>query len=393
MKPGVSSEAFHGSRRRPGDGAVDSRARRSRATPKPKQVSTNSKQEIQLRDGPPRVTLANARRLDYYSHVTLRHRIRFYQQLAVLARAGVPLRTSLHRLRERISGREMAVLTQKIDAGEQVGEAFAEARFSPFECHLVTAGERSGHLETVFQHLSEFWARQHEMIHALIGQLYYPLAVLHLTILVGALIEFTVSSWPVALVHLIWNLAWIYAIGFVLYTLVRASWQSDAAQRFWLSLPIIGRTLSTAYAYRWITVLKLEYGSGIPMPDAVADAWRASGYAGRNQLADEGREALREGGELSILVQRWRQLPRDWVDFIETGEVSGALDTALENLEAEAARAWKIAQQRMTEWVPKIIYFLILLIAAAQIGLMLYHIVVAPISDINGEINKALNGS
>jgi type II secretory pathway component PulF len=135
--------------------------------------------------------------------------------------------------------------------------------------------------------------------------------------------------------------------------------------------------------------VKLEYSSGIPLPDAVADAWRASGYADRDRLAKEGQEALREGGELSILVQRWRHLPRDWVDFIETGEVSGALDTALENLEGEAARAWKIAQQRMTEWVPKIIYFIILLIAAVQIGLMIYHLTVTPIS----EIENALNGN
>lgn len=325
--------------------------------------------------------------------MTLRHRIRFYQQLAVLARAGVPLRTSLQRLQERLSGHEVTILSQKIDAGAQVGEAFAEARFSTFECNLVTAGERSGHLETVFQHLSEFFARQHEMIQALVRQLIYPLLVLHLTILVGALIEFFITSGALAVIHLIENFAWLYAIGFALYMLIRSSWQSDAAQRFWLSLPIIGRTLSTAYAYRWITVLKLEYSSGVPMPDAVADAWRASGYTNRDQLATEGQESLREGAELSTLVQHWKQLPRDWIDFIETGEVSGALETALENLEAEAARNWKIAQQRMTEWVPKIVYFIILLIAAVQVGLMLYHIVVAPITDVNDAINKALNGN
>jgi len=46
----------------------------------------------------------------------------------------------------------------------------------------------------------------------------------------------------------------------------------------------------------------------------------------------------------------------------------------------------------MTDWVPKITYFIILLIAAAMIGSMLYHAIVAPISEINSEINKALNG-
>jgi len=320
--------------------------------------------------------------------VTLRHRIRFYQQLAVLARAGVPLRTSLQRLQERISGREIKILSEQITGGEQIGPAFARAGFSPFECHLVNAGERSARLEIVFQHLSEFWSRQLQMFQAFTGQLYYPLAVLHLAIFVGVLIDSVMSgSFVFFIVNLVLQFAFLYTTGFVIFMLVRVSWRSDAAQRFWLSIPIIGRTLSTAYAYRWITALRLEYSAGIPMPDAVADAWHASGYADRDRLAAEGQLALQEGGELSLLVHRWKQLPRDWVDFIETGEVSGALETAFENLEAEAARAWQIAQQRMTDWVPKIVYFIILLVVGAQVALMMYKLTIEPI----GEVEKALN--
>jgi type II secretory pathway component PulF len=321
--------------------------------------------------------------------VTLRQRIRFYQQLAVLTRAGVPLRTGLLRLQERISGPEISVLSEKISQGGQVGDAFAAAGFSPFECNLVTAGERSAQLDLVFQHLSEFWSRQREMLQAIISQLYYPLVLFILTLGMRALLDVIVDSWAVALVHLIETVAIYGAGGFVVYTLVRVSWPSDAAQRFWLALPMIGRTLSTAYAYRWITALKLEYSAGIPMPDAVADAWRASGYAGREELAQEGQLALREGGELSALVQRWKRLPRDWVDFIETGEISGALETAFANLEAEAARAWSLAQKRMTDWLPKILYFILLLIVAQMIGSLLYRSIVTPINQVNQAIQNA----
>lgn len=297
----------------------------------------------------------------------MRQRIRFFQQLAVLTRAGVPLRSSLQRLQERISGHEMTVLTQQINAGEQIGASFAKARFSPFECHLVIAGERSGRLEDVFQHLAEFWTRQRDMIRAFLSQLYYPLSILHLAILVGALIEAVSSSLMGAVVHLIMTLAFLYTGIFVAYMLIRASWQNDVMQRFWLSLPLIGKTLSTAYAYRWVSALKLEYSAGIPMPDAVADAWRASGYANREQLALEGQTAMREGTELSALMLNWKQLPRDWIDFIETGEVSGALETALQNLESEAATNWRIAQQRMTDWMPKIVYGIIIIVVGIQI--------------------------
>jgi type II secretory pathway component PulF len=321
--------------------------------------------------------------------VNLRQRIRFYQQLSVLARAGVPLRASLQRLRERLRGRQINVLSEKISAGEQLGDAFAAAGFSPFESHLVAAGERSARLDPVFTHLGEFWSRQRQMQQALVGQLYYPVVVLHLAVIVGALVHLP-EGLPAVVTNLVLTLAAFYAGGFVLFVLIRASWQSDAAQRFWLALPVIGKTLSTAYAYRWITALRLEYGAGIPMPDAVADAWRASGYAGRERLAREGQAALREGAELSLLMQHWRQLPSDWVDFIETGEVSGALETAFASLDEEAGCAWSLAQQRMTDWLPKMIYFAILLITGAQIFFAMYHLIVAPINDLNQAVNGIL---
>ena len=322
--------------------------------------------------------------------MTLRQRIRFYQQLAVLTRAGVPLRTGLLRLHERIKGREMKVLNDRIGRGEPLGDAFAAAGFSPFESHLVTAGERSAQLDAVLQHLAEFWERQRQMYQALTGQLYYPFAVLIFSLIVTAFIDYLMSSLNVAILHLAEAVALYGGGGFMLYTLVRLSWSSDAAQRFWLAVPLIGRTLSTAYAYRWVTALRLEHGAGVPMPDAVADAWRASGYAGREALAQQGQRDLREGVELSVLMQRWKRLPRDWVDFVETGELSGALEAAFANLEAEAGRTWDIAQKNMTTYVPKIIYFVALLVVAAQVFSLVYRVyqqeVVAPMNAINSAL-------
>jgi type II secretory pathway component PulF len=230
------------------------------------------------------------------------------------------------------------------------------------------------------------------MYQALTSQLYYPIAIFAFSLVVGSLIELAYASWWVAGIHLVETLAIYGTIGFIIYTLIRVSWHSDPAQRFWLAVPIIGKTLSTAYAYRWITAVRLEYGAGIPMPDAVADAWRASGYAGGERFAQEGQLALQEGNELSTLVQKWRRLPRDWIDFIETGEVSGALETAFANLEEEAARAWDVAQKRMTDWVPKIIYFVALLIVGVQVFFLAYQVyqqqVAGPMSEINSLLGQ-----
>jgi type II secretory pathway component PulF len=217
--------------------------------------------------------------------------------------------------------------------------------------------------------------------------LYYPAVMLHLAVLVFALTQFG-QGMTAVVVTLITSLAFAYTAAFALYMLIRVSWRSEVAQRFWLFLPIIGNSLATAYAYRWITALRLEFSAGVPIPDAVSDAWLASGYAGSHELALEGERELRAGRELSGLINHWRQLPRDWVDFVETGEISGALETAFTNLEAEAARSWTLAQQRMTEWLPKIFSFILLVIVATMVARMAYNQTVAPME----EVEKAING-
>jgi type II secretory pathway component PulF len=324
--------------------------------------------------------------------VTLRHRIRFYQQLAVLVRAGVPLRGSLDRLKDRLSEKEVTELSAKLNAGERIGDAFAAAGFLPFEYHLIVAGEKSAQLDTIFTHLSEFWMRELAMRQALVRPLYYPIVILHLVVILTSGIELTQVAWPIVLTHFIVKMIAFYAIGIVIYVLVRASWASQSLRGIWFYVPLVRSSLATTYAYRWITTLKLEFRAGVSLYRAVGDAWRASGYAGSERLAQEGEQAMLQGVELSKLMLKWKQLPRDWIDFIETGEISGALETALKALETEAAEAWSRAQKRMADWAPKIVYFVALIFVAFQVGSLMYKVEIAPIVDVEKQIDEATGG-
>jgi type IV pilus assembly protein PilC len=319
--------------------------------------------------------------------MTLKDRIRFYQQLTVLARAGVPMRTSLQRMEKKVSGTEVAALSRLIEQGQPIGDAFIAAGFSPFESHLVAAGERSAQLETVFDRLGQFWTRELHLFQALIRSLYYPIVLIHLGILVTGLVQFVTKGMAAGIAYLVGNFVGLYVIGIALYFLIRVTWRNEIAQRFWLFLPLIGGALSTAYAYRWITALRLEFTAGVSIPDAVADAWRASGYVNSEPRAQEGESGLRSGEQLSSLVTRWRQLPRDWIDFVETGEISGEYEAMFKDMETEAARNWTLAQDRLTEWLPKIFMFVMLLVVG-------YQIITAYQDFSNGEIdqvNKLLN--
>jgi type IV pilus assembly protein PilC len=319
--------------------------------------------------------------------MTLKARIRFYQQLTVLARAGVPMRTSLERMGKKVTGSEITALSRHIEQGQSIGDAFAAAGFSPFEAHLVAAGERSAQLETVFDRLGQFWTRELHLFQALTRALYYPIVLIHLGIIVGGLVQFVTKGMTAGTSYLVEDFVGLYVIGIALYFLIRTTWRSELAQRFWLFVPLIGGALASAYAYRWITALRLEFTAGVPIPDAVADAWRASGYINSEPRALEGENGLRSGEQLSGLMTRWRQLPRDWIDYVETGEISGEYEAMFRDIETEAARNWSLAQDRLTEWLPKIFMFVMLLVVG-------YQIITAYQSFATGEIdqvNKLLN--
>ena len=307
----------------------------------------------------------------------------------MLMRAGVPIRGSLERLKERLSEREVTVLSAKVNAGERIDDAFAAANFLPFEVHLVGAGEKSAHLDTIFAHLSEFWARELAMRQALVRPLYYPIVILHLVVFLSAGIELVTLAWPVVLTHFLWTLAAFYIGGFLIYLAGRASWASEAGRQVWYYVPLVGGLLRTTYAYRWITTLQLEFTAGVSLYRAVGDAWRASGYAGADRRAVEGEEAMLRGEQLSKLMGGWKQLPRDWIDFVETGEISGALEGAFKNLEAEASELWAQAQKRMAEWAPKILYFVALIFVAIQVGSLMYKVEIQPIIDVEKQIDDA----
>jgi type II secretory pathway component PulF len=193
--------------------------------------------------------------------------------------------------------------------------------------------------------------------------------------------------------HLVLRLVAMWAVGLFLFFAARFTWSSPAMKRFWLLVPIVGGALQAAFAYRWITSLRMEFNAGISFYRAVGDAWRSSSFPGCEQRAAEGEEAMRAGSTLSSLMAGWRQLPGSWFDFVSTGEISGGFEAAFKNLEAEAARDWTLAQQRMSEWVPKILYFVVLIIAAVQVGQVMYQVEVAPIVNVEREIDNATGGN
>lgn len=315
--------------------------------------------------------------------VNLSRRIAFYEQLGTLTNAGIPLRQSLERAGQRWRDPEIPALRQTLEAGQGAADAFAAAGFTSFEVKLVAAGERSGHLDESFKQLALYWKTEQELVGAMWKHLAYPILLLNLVAVLGPLPKLVTCGLAMYLASVVMQLVLLYGMAFALYWLARTSWQSEAGQAVWQNVPLVGRFLRTTYAYRWIVALRMELQSGVSFAQSAADAWEATGYAFRARRAEEAREGLLSGQPLSILVGGWKELPVEWVDYFATAEFSGKINDTLANVEANALQSWKRAQERLADWLPKLLYVALILYAGFQIVNM--------ILGIFGQVNSVLD--
>lgn len=288
-----------------------------------------------------------------------------------MSRGGLPLRTALDKLKSRFNDFEVQTLASAINDGMPVTDAFDKAGFSEFEVNLVHAGERSGRLEDIFSQLAQFWRNEDTLVGGLWRQSLYPLVVLHVAAffypLPGALERFNASPANAAFVYML-SLAFVlfmmYATGFGVYMIIGWLWRTPPGQKILLAVPLLGPAWKATYAYRWIIALRLEYAAGLPLSDAVYDAWQATGFAERDEPAEQGKQHILSGEPLSTVYPRWKQyLPIDWQDYIETGEISGKLSDTFVALEEQALHSWKLAMAAVNEWMPRFFLVGILILA------------------------------
>lgn len=297
----------------------------------------------------------------------LTRRIAFYEQLATLINAGVPLRTGLDRSGKRWNDPEIVQLIASLDEGSDAATAFQRAGFSSFEVKLVGAGERSGKLDSSLKQLATYWKTENDLVGAMWKNMAYPIILLHLTALLGPIPKIISCGLMGYLFSALGQLVILYAIAFAGYLIVRETWRSEGGQYFWLRAPLVGRFWRATYAYRWIIVLRMELDAGYTFSRAVPDAWEATNFTAREVRAAEAQEGLLNGMSLSALVAGWRELPESWNDYFATAEISGKIHDTLTQVEAHALAEWRTAQERLADWLPKLLYLVLILVAAAQV--------------------------
>ena len=118
---------------------------------------------------------------------------RFARTMTTLVAAGVPLEQSLSIVREMVSNRVMAQSLDGIIQGVKRGEGMAgpvrrAGTFPPLAAHLLSVGEETGRLDTMFDHLANIYDNETRVAVRRFTSLFEPMVILVMGVVVGVIV-------------------------------------------------------------------------------------------------------------------------------------------------------------------------------------------------------------
>ncbi len=284
----------------------------------------------------------------------------FTRQLGTLVQAGLPLLRALQVL-ERQERRAafrcvIADLAAAIVAGESLSQAMARERkvFPEVYVGMVKAGEAGGRLEVALLQLARFLEKADRIRRRVQAALYYPVAVLVVTVLIlTGLMLFVVPKFRASFheqlrgaalpgltqavlaasdfvgAHAVW-----IALAVAGLFAVRAAIRSTAGGRRFLDaaglrVPALGELRRKTAAARFARTLGTLLGNGVPILQALEVARDTAGNAVFIAALDVVRERVQAGAGVAAALAATRRFPDLLVSMVAVGEETGALSEML----------------------------------------------------------------
>ena len=285
----------------------------------------------------------------------------FGQELAALLKAGLPLLQSLDVMLERqtdpVFRGSLEAVRERVKSGWSLSDAVhAEgALYPPIFAASLTAGERSGSLETVLRRFVQYIRLNQVLKKKAITASIYPVLLLSVMLgLIALLMLFVVPSFenffeglgvdlplPTRVLMTVAgaaaaNVGWIATIGLLLIGIgtlwVRTGNRAVAIDGLLLRIPYIGplmRMYATSQLARSLATL---LAGGLPLVNAlevsassVGNRAMAAAVAGTTQL-------IREGESLTTALDSTGMLESLALEMVKVGEQTGALSEMLQSI-------------------------------------------------------------
>jgi type II secretory pathway component PulF len=257
----------------------------------------------------------------------------FYEGLAGLLHAGIPVAAATRELATRGSGRfarAAAAVRDEVARGTPLAAAMDlhPGDFSALERALVRAGEGSGRLDAVARDLALLEERRESAVRALVMGLAYPVLVLHgvpVPLLVHHVVEgrygafvlgwaaFVVPAWAAALAAWAWQ---------------RRAPDTPGPSRLLARLPLVGPVVTNLALARWARTLGALEDAGLGADVQLREAAAATGLAHLRAELGAGEAAVRRGASRADALAG-TGLPPELLAAVSVGEKAGNLGSTM----------------------------------------------------------------
>ncbi|MBQ8708746.1 MAG: type II secretion system inner membrane protein GspF [Succinivibrionaceae bacterium] len=280
------------------------------------------------------------------------------RQLATLVAAAIPIEEALKAVADQCENAQhrtiISAVRNKVLEGHTLADSMAQFPrvFDNLYRAMVSAGEKSGHLDTVLLRLADYSEKRQAIKGKVMQAMIYPViltivAISVITILLTSVVPKVIAQFvylkkglPGSTQMLITisdflrayglYIAVMLAGGFVLFKM----WQRKKENRvkfhhLILRLPVIGRVSRGINTARFARTLAILNSSAVPLLEALKISGEVLGNDYAQEKIREATDLVREGSSLKIALERTGLFPPMMIHMIASGEKSGELDGML----------------------------------------------------------------
>jgi type IV pilus assembly protein PilC len=285
---------------------------------------------------------------------------KFTRQLAILLKAGIPIRKSFDILANSYEKIAVQQIIRDINHDIFLGDSLAKSlsnypkQFNAIFCNMVKIGENSGTLTPILERLALFQEKTEYLKKRIKKALTYPLIVLIVALLVASIMltkvipnfaeaysEFNTDlpyfTQLVISISETFNQIWPYIFGGIivlymtLFAIIKHSRQARLfAHKTILKLPFVGKILLRVILGRFTHILATTINAGVPIIDALKSSASAMDNLYIKQAINCVRDDVIGGISLHRALAKQPVFPITLRQMVDVGEESGSLAPILE---------------------------------------------------------------
>ena len=307
----------------------------------------------------------------------LSRRADFYHQLGQLTSAGLGLVRALEQLKAHPPDRSYRepirrVLEQIADGCTLTDALQRSGNWLPaFDVALLQAGEHSGRLEACFRLLADYYTDRARLARQMIGDLGYPVFLLHFAIFIFPFAQFfTSGNWIVYLSQTVGMLIPLYIV--VALLIFAGQSRHGLTWRAWVEsflrpIPVLGVARHYLALARLAAALEALLSAGVTIIEAWELAATASGSPALRKTVLGWRPEVDGGQTPAEAITDSGRFPELFAAQYATGEVSGQLDDTLKRLHVYYLEEGARKLHAVSRWTPRAIYFCVVIMIAYRI--------------------------